>query len=233
MLAMHGYVNPTLIDGLTKPHNPGLEYDIFAQLEPAPTRRERGGLRGSRPEPVTVPVNDYGANGGQQANVSATPDRSRPRVGTTVTVTTTAQPWPGRRADTSRSPAVSVFDYDGRVRGHVRAGREPVHLRARRDRPGRRPAGPSSPAPRPRPRAGTTGVRSTPRPTAPTSGSTARPSRCAATPPAAAGSAPRPPSTSGFYSSADFWLTNRADILHDQLVDRRAQRHQRPARRLL
>jgi hypothetical protein len=29
-LAMHGYVNPTLVDGLTKPHNPGLEYDLFA-----------------------------------------------------------------------------------------------------------------------------------------------------------------------------------------------------------
>lgn len=29
-LAMHGYVSPTLIDGLTKPHNPGLEYDLFA-----------------------------------------------------------------------------------------------------------------------------------------------------------------------------------------------------------
>jgi hypothetical protein len=28
-LAMHGYVSPTLIDGLTKPHNPGLEYDLF------------------------------------------------------------------------------------------------------------------------------------------------------------------------------------------------------------
>ncbi len=28
-LAMHGYVNPTLIDGLTKPHNPGIEYDLF------------------------------------------------------------------------------------------------------------------------------------------------------------------------------------------------------------
>jgi Zinc carboxypeptidase len=28
-LAMHGYYNPTLIDGLTKPHNPGLEYDKF------------------------------------------------------------------------------------------------------------------------------------------------------------------------------------------------------------
>ena len=28
-LFLHGYVNPTLIDGLTKPHNPGLEYDLF------------------------------------------------------------------------------------------------------------------------------------------------------------------------------------------------------------
>jgi hypothetical protein len=28
-LALHGYYNPTLIDGLTKPHNPGLEYDTF------------------------------------------------------------------------------------------------------------------------------------------------------------------------------------------------------------
>jgi Zinc carboxypeptidase len=28
-LFMHGYYNPTLIDGLTKPHNPGLEYDTF------------------------------------------------------------------------------------------------------------------------------------------------------------------------------------------------------------
>ena len=28
-LAMHGYVDPTLIDGLTKPHNPGVEYDLF------------------------------------------------------------------------------------------------------------------------------------------------------------------------------------------------------------
>jgi hypothetical protein len=28
-LFMHGYYNPTLVDGLTKPHNPGLEYDKF------------------------------------------------------------------------------------------------------------------------------------------------------------------------------------------------------------
>jgi hypothetical protein len=30
-LAMHGYVSPTLIDGLTKPHNPGVEYDLFLE----------------------------------------------------------------------------------------------------------------------------------------------------------------------------------------------------------
>jgi hypothetical protein len=29
MLALHGYVNPTLVDGLTKPHNFGMEYDLF------------------------------------------------------------------------------------------------------------------------------------------------------------------------------------------------------------
>ena len=28
-LYMHGYYNPTLVDGLSKPHNPGLEYDKF------------------------------------------------------------------------------------------------------------------------------------------------------------------------------------------------------------
>ena len=28
-LFMHGYYNPTLVDGLSKPHNPGLEYDKF------------------------------------------------------------------------------------------------------------------------------------------------------------------------------------------------------------
>ena len=28
-LDMHGYVEPTLVDGTTKPHNPGLEYDTF------------------------------------------------------------------------------------------------------------------------------------------------------------------------------------------------------------
>ena len=62
-----------------------------------------------------------------------------------------------------------------------------------------------------------TGARSTPRPTAPTSGSMARPWRCAATPPAAAASARRRPSTSASTRPPTSGSTNRADILHDQL----------------
>ena len=30
-LDLHGYATPTLIDGTTKPHNPGLEYDLFVK----------------------------------------------------------------------------------------------------------------------------------------------------------------------------------------------------------
>ncbi len=64
-LALHGYVNPTLIDGLTKPHNPGLEYDIFlgwnqrrldanqADMEAIPDPPGTNGYR------ITRPVNDW------------------------------------------------------------------------------------------------------------------------------------------------------------------------------
>ena len=38
-LHLHGYVTPTLIDGLTIPHNPALEYDIFAKWNQARTAR--------------------------------------------------------------------------------------------------------------------------------------------------------------------------------------------------
>ena len=44
-LDMHGYVSPTLIDGLTKPHNPGIEYDLFAKWNQRQARRGRGRLR--------------------------------------------------------------------------------------------------------------------------------------------------------------------------------------------
>jgi Zinc carboxypeptidase len=64
-LALHGYLQPTLIDGLTKPHNPGMEYDIFlywnqrrldaneADLTAVP------GAPGSTGYGVQRPVNDW------------------------------------------------------------------------------------------------------------------------------------------------------------------------------
>ncbi|HZG35643.1 MAG TPA: M14 family zinc carboxypeptidase [Gaiellaceae bacterium] len=64
-LALHGYVNPTLIDALTKPHNPGLEYDIFlkwnqrriddneARVNAIPGNPGSTGFR------ITRPVNDW------------------------------------------------------------------------------------------------------------------------------------------------------------------------------
>jgi hypothetical protein len=61
-LAMHGYFSPTLIDGLTKPHNPGLEYDLFVKwnqrrLDANETAYNNAGME------IMRPVNDWGECG--------------------------------------------------------------------------------------------------------------------------------------------------------------------------
>jgi hypothetical protein len=61
-LALHGYFNPTLIDGLTKPHNPGIEYDTFVywnqrRLDANETAMEAAGL------PIQRPVNQWDESG--------------------------------------------------------------------------------------------------------------------------------------------------------------------------
>jgi hypothetical protein len=58
-LAMHGYYSPTLIDGLTKPHNPGIEYDLFVKwnqrrLDANETAYNNAGME------IIRPVNDWG-----------------------------------------------------------------------------------------------------------------------------------------------------------------------------
>jgi Zinc carboxypeptidase len=64
-LALHGYYNPTLDDGLTKPHNPGIEYDIFAywnqrRLDDNEARLTAvPGLPGSNGYGIQRPVNDW------------------------------------------------------------------------------------------------------------------------------------------------------------------------------
>ena len=42
-LDLHGYVTPTLIEATTKPHNPGIDYDLWLKWDPVAHRRERGG----------------------------------------------------------------------------------------------------------------------------------------------------------------------------------------------
>ena len=63
-LDMHGYYSPTLIDGLTKPHNPGIEYDKFVywnqrRLEANEAAYTAAGLELQRP------VNDWNASAKQ------------------------------------------------------------------------------------------------------------------------------------------------------------------------
>ena len=94
-LDMHGYVTPTLIDGLTMPHNPGFQYDIFAKWNQARTAQNKVDFNAMGYQ-IQRPVNDWNANGslpatghlsevaigGTTGNVS--------EVGTTVTVLTAA-----------------------------------------------------------------------------------------------------------------------------------------------
>jgi hypothetical protein len=63
MLALHGYVNPTLVDGQTKPHNFGYEYDVFLgwnqqRLDANESALSAVGMG------VTRPVNQWNASGG-------------------------------------------------------------------------------------------------------------------------------------------------------------------------
>jgi Zinc carboxypeptidase len=60
-LAMHGYVNPTLIDGLTKPHNPGVEYDLFLEWN-QPRLDVNEGALAEVGMGITRPVNDWNAD---------------------------------------------------------------------------------------------------------------------------------------------------------------------------
>jgi hypothetical protein len=60
MLAMHGYVSPTLIDGLTKPHNPGLEYDLFVKWNQRRLDVNEAALAAVGMG-ITRPVNDWNA----------------------------------------------------------------------------------------------------------------------------------------------------------------------------
>ena len=61
-LFMHGYVSPTLIDGLTKPHNPGLEYDLFLYWNQRRLDENEAALADVHMQ-ITRPVNQWNSLG--------------------------------------------------------------------------------------------------------------------------------------------------------------------------
>jgi hypothetical protein len=61
-LDMHGYFSPTLIDGLTKPHNPGIEYDLFVKWNQRRLDANEVAFNNAGME-IQRPVNDWNASG--------------------------------------------------------------------------------------------------------------------------------------------------------------------------
>jgi hypothetical protein len=60
-LDLHGYVSATLIDGLTKPHNPGIEYDLFVNWNQRRLDANEAALANVGME-IIRPVNDWNAD---------------------------------------------------------------------------------------------------------------------------------------------------------------------------
>ena len=214
MFAMHGYVNPTLIDGLTKPHNPGLEYDIFANWNQR--RLDENELDFAVIEQsLTRPVNDYGPNGGQQATIVTT--NGATQSGTTVTIQTTGShglaigqmvevagvaefAYNGEVVVTS-IPTATRFTYELAVSGLPASGQGVVFTGNPAVAEGWDDWGPFYT----QTYSAFFGV----------DGSTLE--MCSN---ASCGGrlGSKTAQYVGFYSSADYWLANRADILHDQLT---------------
>jgi Zinc carboxypeptidase len=57
-LDLHGYVTPTLVESTTKPHNPGIEYDLYIQWNQRRSDANEAGLA-SVGLGTTRPVNDW------------------------------------------------------------------------------------------------------------------------------------------------------------------------------
>ena len=87
-LNLHGYYSPTLVDGLTMPHNPGVEYDIFGHWNQLRTERNREAFYGAKLQ-IQRPVNDWSAAGNSTRQYTVTSSGAT-QDGDVVTITTTA-----------------------------------------------------------------------------------------------------------------------------------------------
>ncbi|HEU6444869.1 MAG TPA: M14 family zinc carboxypeptidase [Gaiellaceae bacterium] len=62
MLDLHGYVTPTLIEATTKPHNPGIEYDMWLKWNQSRIDANEAAMN-AQDFLVTRPINDWCADG--------------------------------------------------------------------------------------------------------------------------------------------------------------------------
>lgn len=61
LLDQHGYVNPTLVEATTKPHNPGIDYDLWLKWNQARTLANKNAMAAIGMG-VQRPINDWCAN---------------------------------------------------------------------------------------------------------------------------------------------------------------------------
>src|SRR5215203_3367846 len=62
LLDLHGYVSPTLIEATTKPHNPGIEYDMWLKWNQSRIDANEAAMNAQGFD-VTRPINDWCADG--------------------------------------------------------------------------------------------------------------------------------------------------------------------------
>jgi hypothetical protein len=81
MLDLHGYVSPTLIEATTKPHNPGIEYDMWLKWNQSRIDANEAAMNAQGFD-VTRPINDWCADGSiPQQNPTGLCDDGTDRIG--------------------------------------------------------------------------------------------------------------------------------------------------------
>ena len=90
MLDLHGYVTPTLVEATTKPHSPGIDYDLWLKWNQRRIDANEAALAAVNLG-ITRPINDWCSNGDAAAAdrarrcapTAGRPGPRSPRAGTT------------------------------------------------------------------------------------------------------------------------------------------------------
>ena len=79
-LDLHGYVTPTLIEATTKPHNPGIDYDLWLKWNQSRIDANEAAMNAVNMD-VTRPVNDWCSDGSVSVQGGDLPGRPAGRPG--------------------------------------------------------------------------------------------------------------------------------------------------------